>query len=221
MFGIKIRNKPEVWNVENTDEFFSYNSNFITDGKVYIKGNKKLEFRVSNSSFVYIPKKNILFIKKGDKNMLNRAILMGRLVSDPELKTTASNVSVSSFRIAVDRSYVKSGEERKADFIDIVCWRHTAEFVCRYFSKGSLIAVEGQLQSRTYQAKDGTNRYVVEVVADSVHFTGERKDGANNKQTPSQSQQNYAPQQQNYQQEQDFYDELPADDDLPFCAPRS
>ena len=111
--------------------------------------------------------------------MLNRVILMGRLVSDPELKTTPSGVSVTTFRIAVDRNYVKSGEERKADFFDIVCWRQTAEFVCRYFGKGSLIAVEGQLQSRTYQAKDGSNRYVVEVVADNVSFTGERRDNSN------------------------------------------
>ena len=108
--------------------------------------------------------------------MLNRVILMGRLVAAPELKTTASGLSVTSFRIAVDRSYVKQGEERKADFIDIVCWRQTAEFVCRYFGKGAMIAVEGQLQTRTYQAKDGTNRYVVEVVADNVSFTGERRD---------------------------------------------
>ena len=108
--------------------------------------------------------------------MLNRVVLMGRLVSDPELKTTASGISVTSFRIAVDRSYVKQGEERKADFIDIVCWRQTAEFVCRYFGKGSMIAVEGQLQTRTYQAKDGSNRYVTEVVADNVSFTGERRD---------------------------------------------
>lgn len=100
---------------------------------------------------------------------------MGRLVSDPELKTTPSGVSVTTFRIAVDRSYVKAGEERKADFFDIVCWRQSAEFVCRYFGKGALIAVEGQLQSRTYQAKDGSNRYVVEVVADNVSFTGERQ----------------------------------------------
>ena len=111
--------------------------------------------------------------------MLNRVILMGRLVSDPELKTTGSGLSVTSFRIAIDRNYVKSGEERKADFIDIVAWRNTAEFVCKYFGKGSLIAVEGQLQSRTYQAKDGTNRYVVEVVADNVSFTGERREQNN------------------------------------------
>lgn len=110
--------------------------------------------------------------------MLNRVILMGRLVSDPELKTTGTGISVTSFRIAVDRNYVKSGEERKADFFDVVCWRNSAEFVCRYFGKGSMIAVDGQLQSRTYQAKDGTNRYVVEVVADSVSFTGERRENA-------------------------------------------
>lgn len=103
---------------------------------------------------------------------------MGRLVSDPELKTTPSGVSVTTFRIAIDRNYVKAGEERKADFFDIVCWRQTADFVCRFFGKGSLIAVEGQLQSRTYQAKDGTNRYVVEVVADNVFFTGERRDNS-------------------------------------------
>jgi single-strand DNA-binding protein len=147
---------------------------------------------------------------------------MGRLVADPELKTTASGISVTSFRIAVDRSYVKSGEERKADFIDIVCWRQTAEFVCRYFSKGSLIAVEGQLQSRSYQAKDGTNRYVVEVVADNVSFTGERRDAGNSyNQSYSQGypQAPAAPVQPapSYQSgtNSDFQ-EMPLDDDLPF-----
>ncbi len=163
--------------------------------------------------------------------MINRVILMGRLVSDPELKTTATGISVTTFRIAVDRSYVKTGEERKADFFDVVCWRNTAEFVCRYFGKGSLIAVEGQLQSRTYQAKDGTNRYVVEVVADNVSFTGERRDnnagGHGNQQYGGAPQyggnQSYnsapAPQQPSasYQSgsDSDFQD-LPFDDDLPF-----
>lgn len=149
--------------------------------------------------------------------MINRVILMGRLVADPELKTTASGISVTSFRIAVDRGYVKPGEERKADFIDIVCWRQTAEFVCRYFGKGSLIAVEGQLQSRTYQAKDGTNRYVVEVVADNVSFTGEKRD--NSQSVYSQVSPNPAPQQPapSYQSgtASDFQD-MPFDDDLPF-----
>lgn len=108
--------------------------------------------------------------------MLNRVILMGRLVADPELKTTNSGISVTSFRIAVDRTYVKAGEERQADFFDIVAWRQTAEFVCRNFSKGSLIAVDGQLQSRNYQTKEGQNRTAIEVVADNVSFTGERRD---------------------------------------------
>ena len=108
--------------------------------------------------------------------MLNRVVLMGRLVADPELKTTNSGVSVCSFRIAVDRSYVKNGEQRQADFFDIVAWRSSAEFVCRHFTKGSLIAIDGQLQSRQYQTKDGSNRSIVEVVADNVSFTGERKE---------------------------------------------
>ena len=166
--------------------------------------------------------------------MLNRVILMGRLVSDPELKTTPSGASVTNFRIAVDRSYVKQGEERKADFIDIVCWRQTAEFVCRYFGKGAMIAVEGQLQTRTYQAKDGTNRYVVEVVADNVSFTGERRDSNQNYGGNQYAGQSYggnqsysAPQQQSYAapaqpqpsyqsgSNADFQD-MPLDDDLPF-----
>lgn len=110
--------------------------------------------------------------------MINRVILMGRLVADPELKTTSTGISVTSFRIAVDRSYVKAGAERQADFFDIVAWRSSAEFVCRNFSKGSLIAVDGQLQSRQYQTKDGQNRTAIEVVADNVSFTGERRDNS-------------------------------------------
>ena len=159
--------------------------------------------------------------------MLNRVILMGRLVSDPELKTTPNGVSVTNFRIAVDRSYVRSGEERKADFIDIVCWRQTAEFVCRYFGKGSMIALEGQLQTRTYQAKDGSNRYVVEVVADNVSFTGEKRDNSGYGSQYSQPQQYNQPRQYqepapqpaqpSYQSgsNADFHD-MPLDDDLPF-----
>ena len=108
--------------------------------------------------------------------MINRVVLMGRLVADPELKTTGSGVSVTSFRIAVDRNYVKQGAERQADFIDIVAWRGTAEFVCKHFNKGSLVAIDGQLQSRQYQTKDGQNRTAIEVVADNVSFTGERRD---------------------------------------------
>ena len=106
--------------------------------------------------------------------MINRVVLMGRLVADPELKTTSGGVNVTTFRIAVDRSYVKAGEERQADFFDIVAWRHTAEFVCKHFRKGSLIAVDGTLQSRSFETADGSKRSVVEVIADNASFTGER-----------------------------------------------
>ncbi len=151
--------------------------------------------------------------------MLNRVILMGRLVSDPELKTTTSGISVTSFRIAVDRSYVKAGAERQADFFDIVAWRNTAEFVCRNFGKGALIAVDGQLQSRQYQAKDGTNRTVIEVVADNVSFTGERREqaAAYSQVRDSYSQIPPAPVAPSYSNGSvDDFQEMPLDDDLPF-----
>ena len=106
--------------------------------------------------------------------MLNVVALMGRLVYDPELKTTQSGLSVCSFRIAVDRSFVRQGEERKADFIDITAWRQTAEFVSKYFYKGSLIAIEGSLQTTSYQDKNGNNRTKVEVIASNVSFCGSK-----------------------------------------------
>lgn len=105
--------------------------------------------------------------------MLNRAILMGRLVADPELRQTPNGVSVCSFTIAVDRNYSKD-RERQADFIDVVAWRQSAEFVSRYFSKGKMIIVEGSIQTRTYEDKNGNKRKAVEVQADNVQF-GETK----------------------------------------------
>ena len=106
--------------------------------------------------------------------MLNVVAIMGRIVADPELKTTTQGTSVCRFRIACDRSYVRQGEERKADFIDIAAWRQTAEFVCKYFQKGSMIAVEGSLQMTSYQDKNGNNRTKVEVVASNVSFCGSK-----------------------------------------------
>ncbi len=150
--------------------------------------------------------------------MLNRVILMGRLVADPELKTTQSGISVTSFRIAVERSYAKAGEERQTDFINIVCWRNTAEFVCKYFPKGSLIALEGQLQTRTYQDKDGTTRYMVEVLADKVSFTGEKTAEKQSKSTQTQgypAPAGAAPTVYASGSDRDF-EEMPLDDDLPF-----
>lgn len=109
--------------------------------------------------------------------MLNCAVLMGRLVADPELRTTPNGISVTTFRIAVDRGYVRQGEERQADFIDIVAWRQTAEFVTRYFHKGSMIAVQGSIQTRSYEDKQGNKRTAVEVVADNVSFCGSKAEG--------------------------------------------
>ena len=104
--------------------------------------------------------------------MLNKVILMGRLVADPELRQTPNGVSVCAFRIAVDRAY--SGKEKQADFIDIVAWRQSAEFVSKYFSKGKMIIVEGSIQTRNYEDRNGNKRTAVEVVADNVQF-GEPK----------------------------------------------
>ena len=87
--------------------------------------------------------------------MLNCAVIMGRLVADPELRTTGSGISVTSFTVAVDRSYQKAGTERQTDFIDVVAWRQTAEFVSRYFHKGSMIAVQGSIQTRNYEDQIG------------------------------------------------------------------
>lgn len=107
--------------------------------------------------------------------MLNVVAIMGRLVADPELRTTPAGQSVCSFRIACDRSYVQQGQQRQADFIDIVAWRQQADFVCRYFQKGSMIAVEGSLQTRQYQDKQGSKRTAVEVVANNISFAGAKR----------------------------------------------
>ena len=104
--------------------------------------------------------------------MLNVVALMGRLVYDPELKTTQNGTNVCSFRIACDRNFARQGEQRQADFIDIVAWRQQAEFVSKYFQKGSLIAIEGSLQTRQYQDKNGNNRTATEVLASQVSFCG-------------------------------------------------
>ncbi len=106
--------------------------------------------------------------------MLNCIVLMGRLVADPELRTTTTGKSVCSFRIAVDRSFVRAGEQRQADFIPVVAWESTANFVSRYFSKGSMIAVQGQLQSRQYEDNTGAKRTAYEVVAREVSFCGSK-----------------------------------------------
>ena len=109
--------------------------------------------------------------------MLNCAIIMGRLVADPELRTTANGTTVTSFTVAIERSFVKAGEERQADFLDIVAWRSTAEFITRYFRKGSMIAIQGSIQARSYEDKNGNKRKAVEIVADNVSFCGSKSEG--------------------------------------------
>lgn len=108
---------------------------------------------------------------------LNRVVLMGRMVKDPELKTTPSGVSVCNFTIAVDRDY-KNGDERVADFVDCVVWRSGADFVSKYLSKGHMVVVSGSLQSRKWQDKDGNNRTSWEVQAQNVYFTDSKREGA-------------------------------------------
>lgn len=106
---------------------------------------------------------------------LNSAVMMGRLTKDPELRYTTNNTAVLYFTVAVDRTYSKSGEERQTDFIDVVAWSKTAEFVDRYFGKGQKIIVEGSLQTRTYTDKNGNKRKAVELVARQVHFAESKK----------------------------------------------
>lgn len=141
--------------------------------------------------------------------MLNMVGLMGRLTYEPEIKVTTSGVSVLRFQIACDRTYQKAGEERKADFIDCVAWRQTAEFIGKYFHKGSMIAIEGTIQTDNYIDKNGNNRKQVEVVANNVSFCGSKADNNDNAQTaPAQE---YAS-----ADNSDFEEIVEDDDDLPF-----
>ena len=110
--------------------------------------------------------------------MLNRIIIMGRLTKDPELRRTASGTAVTSFSVAVDRDFKGQNGEKETDFIDVVAWRNTAEFVCQYFSKGRMAVVEGRLQMRDWKDQNGNNRRVAEVVADTVYFGDSKRDGA-------------------------------------------
>ena len=112
--------------------------------------------------------------------MLNKIFLMGRLTRDPELRRTQSGTPVTSFSLAVDRDFKSQSGEKETDFIDIVAWRATAEFVSKYFTKGRMAVVEGRLQIRDYTDRDGNKRRAAEVVADNVYFGDSRRDGADN-----------------------------------------
>ena len=108
--------------------------------------------------------------------MLNKVILMGRFTRDPELRSTPQGISTCSFSLAVDRNFVRQGEERKADFINCVAWRQTAEFISKYFTKGSLIAVEGSIQTRSWDDNEGKKRYATEVIVNQAYFAEGKRD---------------------------------------------
>lgn len=117
--------------------------------------------------------------------MFNKVILMGRIAKDLELQTTPSGVSVLSFSMAVDRAYQEKGKDRVSDFFNIVAWRNTAEFISRFFSKGKMILIEGELQNRKYTDKNGNERQVTEIIAERACFTGEKKDIADGGAVPA------------------------------------
>ena len=136
----------------------------------------------------------------------NLVVLIGNLVADPELKTTTNGNPVTSFRIAVGRRYAQ-GEQQQADFIDIVCWRKTAEFVTKYFTKGSPILVRGTLQTRTWTDNNNQKRYATEVVADEVSFVGRKGDGPAAPSVPTYG---------TPMKSEGSFEELSSDDELPF-----
>ena len=132
--------------------------------------------------------------------MYNKAVIMGRLTADPELRQTQNGVSVTSFSVAVDRPYTNKSGEKEVDFLNVVAWRGTAEFICRFFSVGKPILIDGSIQTRTYTDREGIERRVWEIVADQARFT------------ESKGSQNTESQQNDYND----FEELSDLDDIPF-----
>ena len=137
--------------------------------------------------------------------MLNTVALMGRLTKDPELRTTQSNIPVTTFTLAVERAYARQGEERQADFIDVVAWQKSAEFATRYFRKGQLVAVDGSIQTRSYTDRDGNKRKAFEIVASHLHFAEPKRE------SDTSNQRYDAPAALN-----NGFEEIDQDEDLPF-----
>ncbi len=156
--------------------------------------------------------------------MLNVVAIMGRLVADPTMRQTQTGKSVASVRIACDRGRRDANGQSQADFVDVVCWEHNADFVCKYFQKGQLIVIEGRLQSRNYQDKNGNNRTAIEIVANNINFAGGKSQDNNAPGGTAQSQNGYKPPKANTMQEQTTYSAGSVDDfqviedndDLPF-----
>ena len=159
--------------------------------------------------------------------MINNAVIMGRLTADPELRTTGNGIGVCGFTVAVDRNYRPEGEERQTDFINVVAWCKTADFVSRYFRKGQMIAVQGSIQTRNYEDRNGNKRTAVEIVADNISFCGSKAEtgaGGQNTGAPAPSG-NPAPPVPAYQQGSgagvsnatpDDFSQVEMDDELPF-----
>ena len=139
---------------------------------------------------------------------MNKVILIGNIANDPEGRTTQSGIAQCSFRLAVQRRFKGANGERETDFLPVVCWRQTAEFAQRYLAKGRKVAVEGSIQTRSYDAQDGSKRYVTEIIADSVEAVGSREDGTQNAQSAQNAQ-------KPAQNRQDEFTEVD-DDELPF-----
>ncbi len=140
--------------------------------------------------------------------MINRVILVGRITKDPELKATQSNISFVNFTLAVNRQFTDQSGERQADFIQCIVWRRQAENLAQYITKGALLGVEGRIQTRTYEAENGT-RYITEVVCDTVQFLENKNDNSGYTEQPSVSNDD----------SDEFYEtskQLAAEEDLPF-----
>lgn len=139
--------------------------------------------------------------------MLNVIAIMGRLSRDPELRQTTTGKNVASFTIACSRGRKDANGKDLVDWIPVVAWEHTAEFVCKYFEKGSLIAIDGCLQSRTYKDRDGNNRTAIEIVANNANFAGSKSTGGGSNSVPAGN---------SYNEPTVQYDEIEDEGDLPF-----
>lgn len=149
--------------------------------------------------------------------MLNNVTLMGRLTADPELKYTANETAYTNFTIAVERDYSGKSEEKATDFIDITAWRKSAEFVVKYFRKGQLIAVQGSVQTDTYEDKKGTKRKSVKVVANHLYFAGSNQvDSAASSKKSSYKSKSEKPEEKYDEDGYDKFEDIPEDEDLPF-----
>ncbi len=146
--------------------------------------------------------------------MLNSVIMMGRLTDNPELRQTPQGANVCSFTIAVERSFARQGEQRQTDFFDVVAWRSQADFVSRFFRKGQMIAVQGRMETRTYDDRNGVRRKAYNIVAESLHFADSKKD-SNPSPAPYDTGSQIPPAFENAGAS-DFREIEAVDDDLPF-----